>query len=153
MSKPPTAGPVSSSKSPSGTISPRPALSTPISHAASSYSGDAPDSALAPIYGIGDPIANVVTSKPYVAQQLMLDANEPKGRHRSKGPHRYWKTEYIPELPDGFLSAFREGGLAVTSPLFQGVIFHLGGALNERSADDGAADSRDAQFINGFSGT
>ncbi|HZK48759.1 MAG TPA: hypothetical protein VFD74_04075 [Thermoleophilia bacterium] len=102
------------------------------------YSGDAPDSALAPIYGIGDPIANVVTSKPYVAQQSMLDANEPKG------PHRYWKTEYIPELPDGFLSAFREGGLAVTSPLFQGVIFHLGGALNERSADDGAADNRDA---------
>lgn len=111
------------------------------------YSGDQPDSALDLIYGIGDPIANVIAPKPYTAQQSMLNANEPKG------PHRYWKTEYLPELSNGFLSAFREGALEITSPLSQSVIFHIGGALNEHSPDDGAVGNRDAQFISGFSGT
>jgi FAD/FMN-containing dehydrogenase len=32
------------------------------------------------------------------------------------------------------------------------VIFHVGGALNERDDDDGAVGNRDARFITGFSG-
>ena len=111
------------------------------------YSGDDPGSALAPIHSIGGPIANVIATRPYTAQQSMLDAMEPKG------PYRYWKTEYLPELSSEFLNAFREGALEVTSPLSQSVIFHLGGALNEHGPDDGAVGNRDAQFISGFSGT
>jgi len=111
------------------------------------YSGDDPDSALDRINSIGDPIANVIATRPYTGQQSMIDALEPKG------PHRYWKTEFLPGLSSDFLNAFRDGALQVTSPLSQSVIFHLGGALNEHSPDDGAVGNRDAQFISGFSGT
>ena len=70
-----------------------------------------------------------------------------------KGLHRYWKTEFLPGISDGFLEDFQEGALAVSSPLSQSVLFHLGGALNEHPEDDGAVGNRDARFISGFSGT
>ncbi len=111
------------------------------------HSGENAAADLAGIRAIADPIADVVTDKPYTVQQSMLDANEPKGLHR------YWKTEYLPALSSEFLTAFRTAALQVTSPLSQSVIFHLEGALNERSADDGAVGNRDARFISGFSGT
>ena len=99
---------------------------------------------LAPIVGIADPIANLVTEKPYAAQQSMLDATQPKG------PHYYWKTEYIPGLSDGFVDAFKTNALNVTSPMSQSIIFQLDGALNERPGDDGAVGNRDAAFVTGF---
>jgi hypothetical protein len=43
--------------------------------------------------------------------------------------------------------------LGQTTPISQSVIFHLGGALNDRTADDGAVGNRDARYIAGFSGT
>jgi FAD/FMN-containing dehydrogenase len=111
------------------------------------YSGDNAEAALAPIHAIGDPVVNLITPRPYVVLQSMLDANEPKGLHR------YWKTEYLPGLSGEYLAAFRDGALKVTSPLSQSIIFHLDGALNERNPDDGAVGNRDARFASGFSGT
>jgi FAD/FMN-containing dehydrogenase len=92
-------------------------------------------------------VLDTVGTMPYTALQSMVDANEPRG------PHRYWKTEFLPGLADGFLDAFREGALQLTSPLSQSVLFHLGGALNEHPWDDGAVGNRDARYIAGFSGT
>lgn len=111
------------------------------------YTGDDPELALAPIRQLPDPVVDTLGQMPYTALQTMLNANEPKG------PHRYWKTEFLPGLPDGFLQAFREGALGLTTPMSQSVIFHLGGALNERARDDGAVGNRDARYIAGFSGT
>lgn len=111
------------------------------------YTGDDPDRALAPIRELPDPIASTLGEMPYTGLQSMLDANEPKG------PHRYWKTEFLPELTDSFLEDFRQGALRLTSPMSQSVIFHLGGALNEREQDDGAVGNRDARYISGFAGT
>ncbi len=111
------------------------------------YTGDDPATALASIHQLGDPVANTLQTMPYVALQSMLNATEPNG------PHRYWKTEFIPGLSDDFLETFRHGALNVTSPLSQSVLFHLGGALNERPDDDAAVGNRDAHFITGFSGT
>lgn len=111
------------------------------------YTGDDPATALASIHQLGDPVANTLQTMPYVALQSMLNATEPNG------PHRYWKTEFIPGLSDDFLETFRHGALNVTSPLSQSVLFHLGGALNERPDDHGAVGNRDAHFITGFSGT
>jgi FAD/FMN-containing dehydrogenase len=111
------------------------------------YSGDDPAAALSPIRAIGEPIANTIQPLPYTKLQSMLNAMEPKGLHR------YWKTEFLPGLTGEFLQAFREGALAVSSPLSQSVIFHLGGALNERDDAEGAVGNRDARFITGFSGT
>ena len=111
------------------------------------YTGDDPNGALAPIRELPDPVVNTIGEMPYMGLQSMLNANEPKG------PHRYWKTEFLPELADGFLAAFGEGALQLTTPMSQSVLFHLGGALNERAPDDGAVGNRDARYIAGFSGT
>ena len=102
------------------------------------HSGADAEADLATVRAIGNPIVDLVTEKPYVAQQSMLDAMEPKRLHR------YWKTEYLPALSSKFLDTFRDGALKVTSPLSQSVIFHLAGALNEREDDDGAVGNRDA---------
>lgn len=112
------------------------------------HSGQNPEADLAELRAaLGEPIFDVVAAKPYVAQQSMLDAMEPKG------VHRYWKTEFLPSLSSESLEAFRQGALGVTTPLSQSVIFHLGGALNERADDDGAVGNRDARYISGFAGT
>ena len=65
------------------------------------YSGDLADvdEALAPIRALGDPVVDLLHEQPYTQVQSYLDATEPKGMHY------YWKTEYLAELSDGFLSA------------------------------------------------
>lgn len=99
-----------------------------------------------PIRALGEPGVDLIGPKPYVALQSMLDEMEPKGLNQ------YWKTEYLPDLSSGFLDAFHEGALRLTSPLSQSVIFHIGGALNEREDDDGAVGNRDARYVTGFAG-
>jgi FAD/FMN-containing dehydrogenase len=99
---------------------------------------------LAPLRDLGSPIVDLIVEKPYTAQQAMLDATQPKG------PHYYWKTEFIPGLSDGFLESFRAGALEVTSPMSQSIMFHLAGALNERREDDGAVGNREAGFVTGY---
>ena len=110
------------------------------------HSGDDPETDLAPLRAVGEPIGDAITEKPYAAQQAMLDGNEPKG------PHRYWKTEFLPGLTEGFLDTFREAAVQVESPMSQSVIFHLEGALGEHDDDDGAVGNRDAAFVSGFAG-
>ena len=105
-----------------------------------------PDAAadLAPLRDLGSPIADLIVEKPYAAQQSMLDATQPKG------PHYYWKTEFIPGLSDDFVGSFKAGAMKVTSPMSQSIMFHLAGALNERSEDDGAVGNREAGFVTGY---
>jgi FAD/FMN-containing dehydrogenase len=110
------------------------------------YSGDDATTDLAPIRAIGDPIVDLITEKPYVAQQSMLDATQPKGAHY------YWKTEFIPELSGEYEEIFRAAALKVTSPMSQSIVFHLAGALNERADDDGAMGNRRAGYVSGFAG-
>ncbi|MGH2765149.1 MAG: hypothetical protein ACRDKA_04440 [Actinomycetota bacterium] len=111
------------------------------------HSGRNPEADLAAIRTLGNPIVDLVMEKPYAAQQSMLDAMEPKRLYR------YWKTEFLPGLSREYLDAFRDGALKVSSPLSQSVMFHLGGALNDRDEDDGAVGNRDAHYISGFAGT
>ena len=110
------------------------------------YSGEDATTDLAPIRALGDPIVDLITEKPYVAQQSMLDATQPKGAHY------YWKTEFIPQLSTDYEETFRAAGRKVTSPMSQSIVFHLGGALNERADDDGAMGNRQARYVSGFAG-
>lgn len=102
---------------------------------------------LAPIRALGEPIVSLVGPKPYAALQSMLNVMEPKWLHR------YWKTWFLPGLSNGFLDAFRDNALKVTSPLSQSILFHLAGALNDRDGDDGAVGNRDARYVGGFAAT
>jgi len=108
------------------------------------HTGANPMADLAPIRALGDPIIDLVMEKPYAAQQSMLDATQPKGMHY------YWKSDFVSALPDGLLDAYKQGGLSVTSPMSQAVLFHLEGALNTHAEDDGAVGNRDAKYVLAF---
>ena len=111
------------------------------------HSGANPEADLAAVRALGNPIVDLITPKPYVALQSMLNALEPKWLHR------YWKAEFLPGLSSEFLDAFRSSALRVTSPLSQSIIFHVAGALNDHEDDDGAVGNRDAHYIGGFAAT
>jgi FAD/FMN-containing dehydrogenase len=110
------------------------------------HSGADAEADLAPVRALGDPIADLVTEKPYTDQQSLLDGMEPKGRHY------YWKTEYLTGLSNEFLDIFRDSALKVTSPLSESIVIHLAGAVNERAHDDGAVGNRDARYMTAFAG-
>jgi FAD/FMN-containing dehydrogenase len=110
------------------------------------HSGADVEADLAPVRDLSDPIAHLVTEKPYTDQQSMLDGMEPKGNHY------YWKTEYLGGLSAEFLDTFRDSALKVTSPLSESIVIHLAGALNERAEDDGAVGNRDARYMTAFAG-
>jgi FAD/FMN-containing dehydrogenase len=112
------------------------------------YSGDLDhvDEAVAPIRALGDPVFDLLAQQPYTSVQSYLDATEPKGKHY------YWKTEYLAELSDDFLSTWRDLAAECPTADTQMGILHLGGALNEHDADDGAVGNRDARFACGALG-
>ncbi|MDP9495433.1 MAG: FAD-binding oxidoreductase [Actinomycetota bacterium] len=96
---------------------------------------------LAPIQSHGNPWADLLQVKTYVAQQSMLDATQPKGLHY------YWKSEFVPELSDQLLATVRAQFVGLTAPANQIVLFHVEGALGEHPEDDGAVGNRDAAYV------
>jgi FAD/FMN-containing dehydrogenase len=115
---------------------------------ATCYSGDLArvDEAIAPIRALGDPIVDLLREQPYTQLQSYLDEGEPNGMHY------YWKTEYTAELSDGLLSTMRELFASCPIPGAELGLLHLGGALNERSEDDGVVGNRNARFALGVNG-
>jgi FAD/FMN-containing dehydrogenase len=113
------------------------------------YTGDLDevDEVLAPIRALGDPVVDLLREQPYTEVQSYLDDSEPKGNHY------YWKTEYLAGLSDEFLSTWRELAAECPIPEAQLGLLHLGGALNEREADDGAVGNRDARYACGVIGS
>lgn len=95
---------------------------------------------LAPIRAFGKPIADIITEKRYVEQQSMLNASQPNGMHY------YWKNEFLPDLSDELLDAYRQHGAAIASPISQAVIFQLGGALADYGPSDVPFGNRDASY-------
>ncbi len=95
---------------------------------------------LAPIKAHGEPLADVIQVKEYVAQQSMLDATQPKGMHY------YWKSEFLPRLSDELIATYQAQFVNNTSPANQIVLFHLGGAINDHPEDDGAMGNREAAY-------
>ncbi len=95
---------------------------------------------LAPIKAHGQPLADLIQVKSYVAQQSMLDATQPKGMHY------YWKSEFLPGLSDGVLATYRAQFVDDKAPANQIVLFHIGGALNDHPEDDGAIGNREAAY-------
>ncbi len=95
---------------------------------------------LAPIKSHGQPLADLIQVKEYVAQQSMLDATQPNGMHY------YWKSEFVAGLSDGLLDTYNAQFVDMTAPANQIVLFHLAGAINEHPEDDGAMGNREAAF-------
>lgn len=121
---------------------PESAHGTPIIALLACHSGS-PEQAqrdLAPIKSHGQPLADLIQVKTYVAQQSMLDATQPKGNHY------YWKSEFVPGLSDELLDTWRAHADDSTAPANQIVLFQIDGALAGHSEDDGAMGNREAGF-------
>ncbi len=96
---------------------------------------------VAPIKKFGSPVGDVVQRRPYVSQQSLLDATQPKGRRY------YWKSEFLPTLePEMIDKAIKYAG-RIRSPHSMIVVFPLEGALNKLPDDHSAMGNRDAAFV------
>lgn len=107
------------------------------------HSGSNPEKDLVPMRAAGGPIVNLITERPYIEQQCLLDGMEPKGFNQ------YWKSEYLPGLPEGYLQTSLDASLAQTSPHSYSITLQLGGAITDGAPDDGAVGNRDAQLLAG----
>ena len=96
---------------------------------------------VAPIKGFGKPVGDIVQRRPYVGQQSLLDATQPKGRRY------YWKSEYLPRLEPALLAKAIEHAKRIASPHSAILLFPVDGALNRLSADHSAVGNRDAGFV------
>jgi FAD/FMN-containing dehydrogenase len=104
------------------------------------------DDAIAPIRALGEPIVDLLREQPYVALQSYLDAGEPKGMHY------YWKTELAAELSDALLATTQQLFAECPVPGAELGFLHLGDAIGNRPADDGAVGNRDARYAIGANG-
>src|SRR5918996_4839986 len=121
---------------------PEAARGTPIIIVVATHSGTPEQAArdLGPLRAIGEPLADLIIAKDYVAQQTLLDATQPKGNHY------YWKSEFVPALSDGLMDAYHAQFVDLKAPANQMVLFHIAGALSEHPEDDGAIGNREAGF-------
>ena len=107
------------------------------------YAGDPDDGreALAPLRGIGDPIADVVVPRSYVAFQSMFD------EANAEGARNYWKSHYVDDLGDEAIETLCEHAASMTSPENVIGMLSLGGAIADKSASATAYPHRDAPWV------
>lgn len=104
------------------------------------FSGDLDrgEAILEPLRRAVVPSADLVQRKPYLALQTMFDAAVPAGWGY------YWRSHYLPPLSDGAVDVIVERAWQKRSPASFSILFHLGGAIADRSDEASAARSRDA---------
>ena len=107
------------------------------------YSGDPEqgEKVVAPIKSFGKPIGDVLTRRPYVQLQSLLDATQPKGRRY------YWKSEYLPSIEPALCERFVEHAAKIPSPHSAMILFQLDGALNQLENNHSAVGNRDARYV------
>ncbi len=80
---------------------------------------------------LGQPVADIVTRRPYTQMQSLLDATQPKGRRY------YWKSNYLAQdrSPEGIDAGESSMPRASRRRTRRFVLFQLQGALGELPAD------------------
>lgn len=96
--------------------------------------------ALEPLRGLAEPAADLLTIKPFVAQQALFDATVPAGWRY------YWKSEYLRPLGADALATIERNAWTSRAPMSYALLFHMGGAVREHGEDDTAFSGRDAEF-------
>ena len=96
---------------------------------------------LAPIKRLGRPVADMVQRRPYVMQQCLLDATQPKGRRY------YWKSEFLPGHEGELLDRARSHAQRLASPHSLVIFFPLHGAIDRLPADHSPFGNRDARSV------
>jgi FAD/FMN-containing dehydrogenase len=96
--------------------------------------------ALAPLRGIGTPLADVVRPVPYLSLQSMLDGGAPHGMHY------YWKAHRLPGLPDDVIDVLLSRLECITSPFSQISGWAIGGAVSRVDPSATAVGAREVGF-------
>lgn len=96
---------------------------------------------LAPIKTFGTTVGDILQRRPYVTQQSLLDATQPRGRRY------YWKSEYLPGIEDAMLAKVMEHASRLTSPHSAIIVFQLGGAVARWRSDHSPVGNRDAAAV------
>jgi FAD/FMN-containing dehydrogenase len=95
----------------------------------------------APLKSFGSPIGDIIQERPYLTQQSLLDATQPKGRRY------YWKSEYLPDIKKDLIAKMIEHGSRIESPHSAIILFPVGGAISHRPNDHSPVGNRDAATI------
>lgn len=96
---------------------------------------------VAPLRKLGRPVADIVTRRPYVQMQSMLDATQPKGRRY------YWKSHYLASVQPGAIEVAIAHLARMPSPFSAFIFFQLQGRLSELPSDHSPVGNRDAAFV------
>lgn len=93
-----------------------------------------------PLKEFGNPIADLLEPKPYLALQSSFDLFVPHGWHR------YWKSVELPSLTDDAIDTLVEHASAQTSPKSYCIVFQLGGALDRVGVEETAYSQRHGAY-------
>jgi FAD/FMN-containing dehydrogenase len=102
---------------------------------------------LAALKALGSPVGDVVTRRPYVQQQALLDATQPKGRRY------YWKSDYLAGIDPASFPILRQHLERIVSPHSAILLFQLEGTVNTISEDHCAAGARDTKWVLNVAGS
>ena len=113
------------------------------------YSGrpEEGEKVVAPIKSYGKPIGDILTRRPYVQMQSLLDATQPNGRRY------YWKSEYLPRIDSALCQKVMKHAAQIRSPYSAVVLFQIGGALNHIQGETSAVGNRDARYVLNIAGS
>ena len=105
------------------------------------------EKAVAPIKSFGTPIGDVLTRRPYVQMQSLLDATQPKGRRY------YWKSEYLSRVEPALCEKVIEHAAKIRSPHSAVILFQIEGALNRLTGEHSPVGNRDAHYVLNIAGS
>ena len=108
---------------------------------------EAGEKLLASLRQVGQPVADIVTRRPYTQMQSLLDATQPKGRRYS------WKSHYLPRVSPELADLAIEHAGRLVSPHSAILLFQIGGALNELPAGHSPVGNRDAAYVINIAGS
>jgi hypothetical protein len=86
-------------------------------------------------------VGDIVQRRPYVSQQSLIDATQPKGRRY------YWKSEYVAGIDAGLVDAAIEHAGRIRSPHSAVLLFPVDGVLGDLADDHSAVGNRNAKAV------
>jgi FAD/FMN-containing dehydrogenase len=122
----------------------KPIVAVFVCHTGNAAEGEA---LLAPLRATGRPVADIVTRRPYVQMQSLLDATQPKGRRY------YWKSHYLPAIDGALIDVAVAHAARIVSPFSAILMFQIQGALNDLPATHSPAGNRDAAYVLNIAGS
>jgi FAD/FMN-containing dehydrogenase len=96
---------------------------------------------LEPLRAHGQPLADRIGPKSYVALQSMLDKGQPEGNHY------YSKSDYLTELSNAAIDTVLAHGATISAPESRVAVMQLGGAMSDVDEMAMAASHRNAAFV------